>query len=297
MCITLHASQLSGTKIYAGEATRDGRYVHVLAYQNNATNSRPGPNAMVLPIPSASAMGAENAIDTRAFKGFLGDIAEATKQQSFSRSRGISKGTVLNSALPAVFDVGSYTVVLGTDMEAAVQAVASVPENKRPELNADVLTAMAALYPGWSFAICCWDGKIEAEPLLWWYEPKAPSLLFAPSVDAHDGGPPKEGPVPVDAIVTFGSTLKPTGEREVRYRTAPPPEVKALLPTRAVGEKIKGRLDNGDFWYPVANFDGHADIEDTMGGLRKSQWRPKPALRFFPGMGTAKTEVRLGQWD
>jgi len=30
MCITLHASEMSGTRLYAGEATRSGTYVHVM---------------------------------------------------------------------------------------------------------------------------------------------------------------------------------------------------------------------------------------------------------------------------
>jgi len=34
------------------------------------------------------------------------------------------------------------------------------------------------------------SGYVDAEPLLWWYEPSDEENLFIPTMDAHDGGPP-----------------------------------------------------------------------------------------------------------
>jgi hypothetical protein len=48
---------------------------------------------------------------------------------------------------------------------------------------------------------------IDAEPLLWWYEPKDPSHLFMPALDAHDGLPPEPGSdVDVDHVLVVGRT-------------------------------------------------------------------------------------------
>jgi hypothetical protein len=291
MCITLHASRLSATKIYAGETEIDGKYHHVLAYKNNATNKFRGANAMVLPIPSAAPLGAKNAYDTREFKGFLNDIADSTKALTLSedgfgkdrRSRGLSMKGI------SVFDVGSYTVVVGTKMSDAMAAVGTLPIEKRPSLNPQVLSAMAELYPGWAFAFCCWNStkELEAEPLLFAYEPKAPGLLFAPGLDSHDGQPPRTGDVSVDHIITFGSTLKPTGRLPIEYKSAFPENVRSILPTYAVGERLRGSMPNGDFWYPVSSLNGHADHDQE----------PLPATRFFPGPSSLKTEVPLGTWS
>ena len=249
MCISLHASEMSSTKLYAGEAHHNGRYVHVLGYKNKAVSLSPGPNAMLLPIPTAEPLGPENTFDTRTFDTFLDDIAQSTKTLTLSRGR--SRG-LLNDVY-AIFDVGSYTVVTGRDMRALTLAAGTIPKEKRPELNLDVTLPMADLYPGWSFALCCWRGSIEPEPLLWWYIPSNPDVLFAPALDAHDGKAPTKEMVQTDHIVTFGSTLKTPvrADRDVRYRRQPPPEVAALLPTRAVGTQATGKMRNGDFFMPV----------------------------------------------
>jgi hypothetical protein len=285
MCMTLHASKLSSTKIYAGETKINGVYHHVLAYKNKAQNKARGPNAMVLPIPTKHVFGPENAYDTRAFKGFLDDICDSTKAQAYGRRdarKSLSRGL-------QVFDVGSYTVVVGTKMGEAMSAVASLPVDKRPEMNPSVLSAMAELYPGWAFAFCIWNSSqvLDAEPILFAYEPIAPSLLFAPALDAHDGNPPGHGDVDVDHIVSFGSTLKPTGTELIKYRTPPPDLVRNILPTHAVGQRVRGRVPNGDFWYETSRFTG-----DT-----KHDFKPGPMERFFPRPNPTKTSIPLNNWS
>lgn len=253
MCISIHPSEMTSTKIYAGEAQHKDRYVHVLAYKNQANNLSPGPNAMLLPIPAAEPLTRENAFDTRGYDEFLDDIAQSTKILTLGRSR----REMFNDA-DDIFDVGSYTVVTGRDMRALTLAAATIPKDKRPELNQDVMLAMADLYPGSAFALCCWNGRIAPEPLLWWYIPSNPDVLFAPGLDAHDGKAPTKGKVQTDHLVTFGSTLKPVrrSERDVRYRQPRPADVAALLPTRAVGTHQDEPLPNGDFIMTVADLTG-----------------------------------------
>lgn len=249
MCITLSVAEMSNTRLYAGEARIGDKYVHVIAYQNNATTK--GPNAMILPIPAAVMPGPENVIDTRGFASFLDDIHQATKIKDAPLSFG-------GGYEAEVFDVGSYTVVLAERYEAVAQAIAGVPSKRRPAVNPAVLRAFDELYPGWPLAVCCWDGAINAEPLLWWYEPKSPEWLFAPALDAHDGGPPNlDAHVFVDHFVAFGSTLDPVGE-EVRYAGTIPAIARELLPTRVFGTRIDHTMPNGDFWLSTTALAGPA---------------------------------------
>ncbi|MFO0758975.1 MAG: hypothetical protein U0359_20955 [Byssovorax sp.] len=278
MCITFAEAKLSDTKLYAGEAQRGDTYVHVLAYQNKAAS--PGPNAMVLPLPAKAMPGEGNVIDTRGFRRFLDDIHHATRNWSFV-PRGLELGSP--EAEADVFDVGSYTVVLASSARTVHDALGRVPATKRPALNPDVLGAFETLYPGWPLALCCWDGTSEAEPLLWWYEPMFPDELFAPALDAHDGGPPRtDAEVIVDHHIAFGSTLRPTGPK-VHYqddewiddrripswlaphepaaeqqRPPPPVATTGLLPPQVRGTRIQNAMPNGDFWLPTQRLRGPA---------------------------------------
>lgn len=299
MCITLHASRLTGTKIYAGEAKRDGKYVHVLGYANNAENNHHGPNAMVLPIPTLS-FAKENAIDTRQFRGFLGDIAEATKEPNLfksARGRGgdVTKG--MRGLGAEVFAVGGYTVVTASDPMAIAEALDRVPANKRPELNQAVLDTFAENYPGWPIAVCCWDGSIKPEPLLFWYEPMMTDRLFAPALDAHGGRPPVRGEmVNVDHVVMFGSTLRPMGYTPVHYREMQriPPADFMLLPPKAVGRAISDRTENGDFWYFTSSFEHAEAVENHEMPIPPTyRWFPTPGITF-PKRSAA---YGLGGWS
>lgn len=277
MCMSLHPSKMTGTKIYAGEADLGGTYAHVLAYQNVAETHAPGPNAMVLPIPAVT-LGPKNTVDTRKFKDFLSNIINATRSKSRSLSRGVGEAFGLSKSVQ-VFDVGSYTVVLARNPSAIVDGLASVPEDKRPALNETVIASFAANYPGWPIAVCCWNGSIKPEPLLWWYEPLDPSTLFAPTLDAHDGSAPRRGSVHTDHYLTFGSTIQPQGEA-VRYYQEIPTDVTSFLPTQVVGGKLDKILPNGDVYMNVQ-------------GLRDSE--SVKAYRKFPGTDWAP--VALNAWE
>jgi hypothetical protein len=248
MCITTHPADLSNTKIYAGEARLGETYVHVMAYRNTAATE--GPNAMILPIPAARMLGPANVIDTREFAGFL-DIMLAEAEDC---CRGAFGGVPES---PQVFDVGSYTVVLAQRPQAIARAVEGVPANKRPSLNPALLQAFDDLYPGWPLAVCCWDGAIEAEPMLWWYEPKSPEWLFAPALDAHHGGAPDIGAeVRVDHVIGFGSTLRE--QRFGGWEDELPPIAADLLAWNVRRARVAGHMPNGDFWQATAALGGPA---------------------------------------
>jgi hypothetical protein len=209
MCVTLGPAKLSKTLIYAGESRHplDGRYIHVLAYQNRALNQAGRANAMVLPLPSKAAMSSSNAIGLSGYKDILKDLAKPIQSMSQVREarRSLTKSV-------EVFDVGSYSVVLASRAEDAVAAISQLPSDKQPQLNREIFTTYSKWYSGWPVAICCWNGKVEPEPLLWWYEPVDPRKLFFPMVDAHDGKAPNLGrDVRRDHTILVGSTIHPFG--------------------------------------------------------------------------------------
>lgn len=223
-------------------AQRQGRDVHVLAYQNRAQS--PGPNAMILPIPTDEPMGPDNIVDTREARWFLEDLDTSARHQT----RGLSKSSdrLLGAAPPVqVFNSGSYTVVLATDAEAIPGALSQVPTEKRPTVAPDFFTEYAKLYPGWPIAVCCWSGRISAEPLLWWYVSKYPKWLFFPTVDAHDGRPPLDGNVKVDHSLLWGLR---NGAFTPRFRQPLPASVKELIAPTLNSFRPNGLMSNGDYW-------------------------------------------------
>jgi hypothetical protein len=264
MCISTGPAHFSETLLYAGEGSYEGKYVHVIAYQNKAVS--PGPNAMILPIPAAAELDERNVVDTRKFRKFLEQIRLAVDPPPRSQP-------VAASSRAKVFDVGSYTVVLARSAAAVVDALHRVPEAKRPAANAALLESFERNYPGWPLAVCCWSGTIEPEPLLWWYEPRMPDWLFAPALDAHDGGPPQlDQMVDVDHVVAFGSASYRDGEK-VWYSERPPQPFEKLLPETVRGRRLEIPMPNGDFWLSTADLKG-------------------PALRRAPGREEG-VEVRL----
>jgi hypothetical protein len=280
MCCTSAPAQLSKTHLYAGCGIREGKRVHVLAYQNHAKSRDRGPNAMILPIPAKEPMGPANVLDTRAYKRFLKDISEASRRVTRSATRSASA----YAASTQVFQVGSYTVVLGDDPISIDAALRTVPEQVRPTIKRDLVASFTKNYPGWPVAVCCWSGDIEAEPLLWWYVPKSENWLFAPALDAHDGhAPVLDASVDVDHHVSFGSRWSDsrTGN-SVEYRDLLPEEAEWLLPERVFGTRLHQRMANGDFWCEIGG-DGN-----TVPSRR--------AFRAAPYDGAPRTGVRLDGW-
>lgn len=281
MCVSLAPAHFSKTTLYVGEAQREGQTVHVLGYQNTAQNLAPGlqpsstarggraddfwetiddelpgqtGNAMILPFPAAAEMTEANVVDTDGCKRILKDMVEAI-EDDMPRTLGVSaKRTVTNSL--SVFDTGIYTVVLASDPTLIPSAIERVPEAKRPPLTASIFEVYAEWYPGCPVALCCFNNSeaVEADPLLWWYEPKYETRLFAPALDSHSGNVPNlDADVEVDHAIIVGS-YRIDGERahKVNYRDTLPDATRELLPDRVLGGKIHTRMHNGDFGFHLA---------------------------------------------
>lgn len=296
-CCSLFPARFSGTVVYAGEAEKDGVLVHVLGYQNtvdNRNSSGGGGNAMLLPIPAkAGTMSASNILDTRKCKHILEDMKDFVLNKHASRR--ISLGALTKSNAmpePLVFDHDIYTIVLAQDAKAIPGALSRVPEEKRPALNNEIFKAYSKWYPGYTFALCCFNTKDEAKafPMLWWYEPSEPDQLFCPALDAHDGKPPRLGvQVDVDHVVVAGSHKiePPRAERAaetdemkefalndvsvVKYTDqAMPTDVRKLLPRCIVGGLETGMRKNGDFVFAT---------KDVRSGVLKVIRKDPPGAR------------------
>jgi hypothetical protein len=265
MCVCLGPARLSNTTLYVGEATRDGKLVHVLGYQNTAQNlavaatSVPSGmlagNAMILPFPASEPMGKDNVLDTSGCKNILKDIAEAVKPRSKGFGRSMSFG--MDSRSVEVFDTGIYTVVLARDPRDIPAALARVPAEKRPDLKPEIFAAYAEWYPGWQVALCCFNNAeaVEADPLLWWYVPAFPNVLFAPTLDSHTGGVPDlAAEVELDHTIAVGST-EGKGSR-ISYSDEVPNDVRNLLPSFGVGLELSGYEVNGDFVFFKSDAEG-----------------------------------------
>jgi hypothetical protein len=250
MCVSLGPATFSSTILYAHATVFRGRPVHVLGYQNTAKSKVRGPNAMILPIPASVAMGPENAIDTRGFASVLKDYVQSLRGPS--RSRGdLSDANPVAAAKVQVFECGSYSIVLASDASAAAitTAMQSLPEPKRPPIDRAMFDAYLRWYPGWHLAICCFEGHVVAEPMLWWYEPMTPDELFLPGLDAHDGGVPDlAARVKLDHAIVVGIGNSP-GSVSATIPDGVPDEIRPLLATRIDGWfQLAGRCSNGDWW-------------------------------------------------
>jgi hypothetical protein len=258
MCITLEPATLASTILLAHQVEHEGKTVNVVGYQNHAKSKGPGPNAMILPIPSAIAMTPANCIDMTGAEKVFRKYEEVVRP----RSRGLSKGAPAAAAVDSlqVFDSGSYTVLLTKQLNltALRQAMEALPEDKRLELSfaqAKVFSAFRKLYPDWHVAICIWKGEIDPEPILWWYEPMTEFVdkHFLPGLDAHDGNPPDPSlkSVPIDH--TLITSVAPTRD----WRNADeivdgaPEHLRKWLPRHVTGALLHGQqARNGDWVFP-----------------------------------------------
>lgn len=286
MCVTTAKARLGDTIVYAGLAKRDGKTVHVLGYQNTVENlartrapaGRPlrgwgdlgredepgvGANAMILPIPAvAGSLSEANMVDTSDSPAILQDMARTVAKQ-FQRpsagGRGLLGGT---SKSVMLFDKGMYTVVLAesASSQEIAEALESVPQEKRPEISRVLLQAFAEWYPGWPLAICCFNGtKVERpDPLLWWYQPRHPEVVFFPALDSHTGGVPDlDANVARDHILVLGVSAdfdRPASFVVPEWKSdgLPMTAIRGLMPSWIWGSVLyRSRTKNGDFIIPV----------------------------------------------
>lgn len=281
MCIVASAqpTRLSNTIIYSAEVLRDGQPTNVLGYQNSIS-TRPGPGAMILPIPSKGELGPENVVDASLFPRILKNYADAVERmkprmRSFDRLS-LTKGGlgIETNSRGLTFDSGSYTIALARDAGGMIEALARVPANKRPTIPASFLEVLGELYPEWPIAICCYDGsdvKGQVEPIFWHFESRFDDVLFAPAIDAHDGNPPRVGrnvQAERDHTLIFGSYRSEdhrTGANVMDDVMRVPLKDRWMFTHGICGTIMQERLTlNGDFVFPISSLLNH-DVPGYIG--------------------------------
>lgn len=258
----------SNTVLYAAEMLREnGEIGHVLGYQNKAQNNagsnngfggllqklfnKPTANAMILPFPAVpQSMSKASILNTKNCPDILQDMARAIAPPEQLKPRSVTfAAAAAPQARVQVFEAaGIYTVVLAQDARDIPDALAQVPKEKRPSLNAELFAAYAEWYPNWTFALCCFNNQKAAlaHPMLWWYKPMFADRLFLPTLDGHTGEVPNlKAQVEVDHTLAV-SSYKMEGGIPVFYRG----NILALdsyLARQVIGEKYNRRMANGDF--------------------------------------------------
>jgi hypothetical protein len=273
MCMSVSPGipvRFSNTVLYAAEIIDpNGELVHVLGYQNKVQNGV-GPrswigrlfsrqltgNAMILAFPAIpKSMTDENILVTRQYPHILQDMAKALtpKPRSLGRSLGVNSFCQGIPPVVQIFESGIYTVVLAQDPKAIPEALHQVPEAKRPSLNPELFDAYARWYPDWTIALCCFNTREEklGDPLLWWYKPMNPDVLFLPGLDGHTGDlPDLNATVDIDHTIAVGSHQMKRGI-PIYYQDELSNTIQPYLLDQLIGTQLLSRMPNGDFYCEV----------------------------------------------
>ncbi|HJP75310.1 MAG TPA: hypothetical protein VJ914_13630 [Pseudonocardiaceae bacterium] len=242
-------ARFTGTTAYVGRVRHpEHGLIHVLGYQNIATNLATGPNAMLLHLP-ATTMTARNFVDVGRDRDVLDRMRAAIVPTSASADDDAAWMSV--GAAVEVFEHDIYTVVLAADATLIPAALSQVPERRRPKLNPDLFAFYARHYPEHQIAVCCFDNldASRAKPLLMWYPPIEPDRLVIPALDCHTGAPPDlDERVDVDHWVMFGTDEGGPGwGSPVSYAPTMRAKLRPFLTGAVFGDYFQGPMRNGDF--------------------------------------------------
>ena len=279
MCCTLEEAVLSSTVLLAHQVEHEGRRVNVIGYQNTAESRGSGPNAMIIPIPSATPMSQANCVDMTGVGPVFKDYWDLLRPKTRGLYLGGPAAADAFDALE-VFNSGSYTVLLTKQVNLTQlrEAMVELPADKRIELDlqkAKIFSAYRKMYPDWHIAICIWNDHVEAEPILWWYDPM-PGYVdkhFLPGLDAHDGQPPDlKVAVGVDHTIVVGapSTERLGWNNAERIVAKAPEHLRKWLPTHVYGHEVNGQLRNGDWVFAKDGWTSENSAERVLVAERVS---------------------------
>ncbi|MFD0557279.1 hypothetical protein FB566_2539 [Stackebrandtia endophytica] len=263
MCVSAGAAEFSSTIIYSGRRDHpEHGLIHVLGYQNSAVNLAPGPNAMLLHVPTRQLRPDQFiSIDRdREVLSRMGRMVDRSSSVSRAASMDWMSGDV------HVFDHDLYTVVVADDPLRIPDALSRVEPRKRPDLTADLLEFYSIMYSNHVMVLCCFDNADvrESAPILLWYRPTDPDRLVMPAIDAHTGRPPLLGaPVRRDHVLVFGTDAAADGwgtsmtyPRRLRRKT------RSFLPDAVGGFSLSSLQVSTGTPHPLA-FNGDFAIAHT----------------------------------
>jgi hypothetical protein len=243
--MTIGPAKIWDSIVYAGEGfhPETHRYIHVLGLQNRVINEFDRPNAVIVPVPSVGALSRPNLIDTApdALSAMSGPLRQMNPALGLLLPRGARGATLVTR--------GQYGVTFINEPQGAVVALEALPAELRPPHDRSLLAAYARWYPGWPLLLCCWQGRMHADPVVLWYEPRDPKRLFLPTLQALQGGTPQPlATVQRDVTLVVGSTIRPFGISPRRTLSSP------FLPNAVWGEWVTGAGPNVDHELDVSSF-------------------------------------------
>ncbi len=227
MCITVNHAHLCKTKILS-IALESGN--HFIAYSNKVKNKSGKPNAMILPIPGET--NPEMFHNTESYKDFMNEITKKCRLGEDYMGERYRSLSMLSKSFEH-FELGMYTIGLAKDFQGAREFLNSLPAEKKPEISEDLENFFEIKYAGWSFAVCCFDSEkeIDAQPIAFEYKPFDKSLIYFPTMDAHNGGAPENVLVATDHTFIYEHTGEMTAEYAQKFVTLDAP-VPSFLQSR-----------------------------------------------------------------
>jgi hypothetical protein len=285
MCITMDYAELSSTYLFTAELSDGSRS---LIYQCKASSDQP--NALMFVVPTSGKLSADNFVNLekvpKLLSGFVKAYQDAQpKSRSASRSESFSLGVGFTQ-------VGGWAVTYsnGGSFEEICELIASLPESKRPAVNADVIKGFAKL--GLPFVIAGFEGEPagsrgwgsttkELHPLgVRYTEPLYPEHLIFPMLDGHGEFPQDLKPAKRDHYVF--SARGDVGAAASLYTVnldnefMACPEIAALIPLSNVDGGVQCSFDAGRLDQYTRNGDMAVKIADL--------YSEKTTIKFFmPG--------------
>ncbi len=264
MCIVSAEAKLTKTKILS-MALDNGR--HLLSYANEAKNLSGKTNSMILPIPGK--VDKKWFYDTTEYKDFLGDIH---KQADVELNMYLSAGSKSRGISFDEFEVGFYKVVTTNDVDTLVEILGVYG----PEISSELMEFFKTQYKGWSFVCCIFDGdkKMDAQPIMFEYEPFEYNYVYFPMMDSHTGGAPSlNSNVQVDhTLITEYPGVSENMIGKVKFSQ----EVPEILKRRKfVSTKWKQEMINGDMYIDIGELNSKSDsLNDIFSFFMRKSTHP-----------------------
>lgn len=272
MCIVSAEAKLTKTKIMS-MAIDNGR--HLIAYSNKAKNTSGRVNSMILPIPGK--LDKSWFYDTTSYNDFLDDIRKQSTIEMYlslgMRSKGIDRSF-------ESFEVGFYKIVTTNDIDSLKEHLSTLDDSQRPEISDELLDFFKSHYKGWSFVVCIFSGnkEMDAQPIMFEYEPFDYNTVYFPTMDSHTGGAPDlTEKVKMDhTIILNHSGLNESKVPKLKF-SQDVPEI--LKRRKFVAYKYKESLINGDLYVSLSELGKSSDEDYSAYEMIKRRSSISPSLQ------------------
>lgn len=240
---------------------------HLLSYSNKVKNLSGKPNSMILPIPGK--VDKDWFYNTTEYNKFMNDIERDTNTHLYRSAGILSKSKSLSFD---EFELGFYKVITSNDIDRLKYRLLEFDESQRPEISEELLNFFKSNYEGWSFVVCIFSGnkEMEAQPIMFEYEPFEYNWIYFPTMDSHTGGAPDlNEDVRMDhALILDQRGLDESKVSAVKFSQELP---EILKRRKYVTHQLKLALPNGDIYYNLSTIEDKTDFAGNCFQRMKKQ--------------------------